>query len=73
MDAPLTILAALVRKKELGRFPTPLLFASGPVNYRSAQKAMTTAHQSQMRWFRWGWITFSRYMILNDLKKEKAL
>jgi N-acetylglucosaminylphosphatidylinositol deacetylase len=31
---------------------------------------MTTAHESQMRWFRWGWISLSRYMVLNDLKKE---
>jgi len=24
-----------------------------------------------MKWFRWGWIGVSRYMIINDLKKEK--
>ncbi|KAL1890256.1 N-acetylglucosaminyl-phosphatidylinositol de-N-acetylase [Ceratocystis pirilliformis] len=33
-----------------------------------ARAAMTQAHVSQMRWFRWGWITFSRYMYLNDLR-----
>jgi len=32
---------------------------------------MTTAHKSQMRWFRWGWIVLSRYMVVNDLKLEK--
>jgi N-acetylglucosaminylphosphatidylinositol deacetylase len=72
MDAPGTIIAAITRKKELGEFPTPMLFASSPVGYRRAQIAMTTAHESQMRWFRWGWITLSRYMIINDLKKEKV-
>ncbi|KAH6247295.1 N-acetylglucosaminylphosphatidylinositol deacetylase [Parastagonospora nodorum] len=72
MDAPGTIIAAIMRKKELGEFPTPMLFASSPVGYRRAQIAMTTAHESQMRWFRWGWITLSRYMIINDLKKEKV-
>lgn len=73
LDAPFTIIGAIVRKKELGAFPTPLLFVSSPSGYRTAQKAMTTAHQSQMRWFRWGWITLSRYMLINDLKKEKIL
>jgi N-acetylglucosaminylphosphatidylinositol deacetylase len=72
-DAPATIIGAILRKKELGMFPTPLLFVSSPVGYRRAQKAMTTAHESQMRWFRWGWITMSRYMIINDLKREKTL
>lgn len=71
LDAPVTVIGAIARKKELGSFPTPLLFASSPVGYRVAQRAMTTAHESQMRWFRWGWITLSRYMVLNDLKKEK--
>jgi len=72
LDAPGTIITAIMRKKELGEFPTPMLFASSPVGYRRAQIAMTTAHESQMRWFRWGWITLSRYMIINDLKKEKV-
>jgi N-acetylglucosaminylphosphatidylinositol deacetylase len=72
-DAPGTIISAIMRKKELGDFPTPMLFASSPVGYRSAQRAMTTAHESQMRWFRWGWIALSRYMIVNDLQKEKVL
>ncbi|EMD65021.1 hypothetical protein COCSADRAFT_88447 [Bipolaris sorokiniana ND90Pr] len=72
-DAPATIIGAMLQKKQLGGFPTPLLFASSPIGYRTAQKAMTTAHESQMRWFRWGWITLSRYMVLNDLKLEKTL
>jgi N-acetylglucosaminylphosphatidylinositol deacetylase len=72
-DAPSTLVGATVRRKELGSFPTPLVFVSSPVGYRTAQNAMTTAHESQMKWFRWGWIALSRYMVLNDLKKEKTL
>ncbi|KAF2706051.1 phosphatidylinositol glycan class L [Pleomassaria siparia CBS 279.74] len=73
LDAPATLIGVVVKRKELGSYPTPLMFVSSPVGYRTAQKAMTTAHKSQMRWFRWGWISFSRYMIVNDLKKERTL
>lgn len=73
LDAPLTIVTAIAKKKEMGAYPTPLISVSGPLGYRTAQRAMTTAHESQMRWFRWGWITFSRYMAINDLRKEKTL
>ena len=73
VDAPATIIYSMVRKKELGSFPTPLLYVSGPGGFRTAQRAMTAAHKSQMRWFRWGWISIGRYMIVNDLKKEKTL
>lgn len=73
LDAPATIIGAILRKKEIGSFPTPLLVVSSPVGYRRAQGAMTTAHESQMRWFRWGWITLSRYMVINDLKREKVI
>ena len=48
-----------------------LLFMSGLGEVRRAQKAMTDAHVSQMRWFRWGWIVLSRYMVVNDLRLEK--
>jgi len=34
---------------------------------------MTTAHKSQMVWFRYGWIWNSRYMIVNDLQKDPAV
>ena len=71
LDTPATLFGILTKRKELGSYPTPLVLVSSPMGYRTAQKAMTTAHESQMRWFRWGWITLSRYMILNDLKKEK--
>ena len=73
LDAPLTIAKTAFAKKEAGEFPTPLLVVSGVGSYRKAQRAMTNAHESQMRWFRWGWIGVSRYMVLNDLKKVKAV
>ncbi|KAH6689835.1 putative deacetylase LmbE-like domain-containing protein [Plectosphaerella plurivora] len=33
----------------------------------TARRAMIHAHKSQMVWFRYGWITLSRYMVINDL------
>ncbi|KAL5598689.1 hypothetical protein BROUX41_003398 [Berkeleyomyces rouxiae] len=56
--------------------PASLLFLSpfrgsptaGAPSVSRARAAMTQAHVSQMRWFRWGWITLSRYMYLNDLR-----
>lgn len=73
LDAPASVLGCVLRRKELGSFPTPLFFVSGPSGYKTAQRAMTAAHKSQMRWFRWGWISIGRYMMINDLKKEKVL
>lgn len=73
VDAMVTVLTCILRRKERGEFPTPLVAVSGPLGTRRAQKAMTTAHESQMRWFRWGWIGVSRYMIVNDLVKVKAI
>ncbi|KAK4443423.1 putative deacetylase LmbE-like domain-containing protein [Podospora aff. communis PSN243] len=52
--------------------PKGLVFLNGAGNggVTTAWKAMTTAHQSQMVWFRYGWITLSRYMYMNDLKLD---
>lgn len=41
-------------------------------SYGAARRAMTDAHQSQMVWFRWGWIALSRYMYINDLRLERV-
>ncbi|KAF2489973.1 phosphatidylinositol glycan class L [Lophium mytilinum] len=74
LDAPATIVGMMIGgKKELGEFPTPLMYVSGPTQYRRAQRAMTQAHESQMRWFRWGWIGVGRYMVVNDLVREKTI
>jgi N-acetylglucosaminylphosphatidylinositol deacetylase len=54
--------------------PGALVYMSGLGNggLATAWKAMTTAHKSQMVWFRYGWITLSRYMVMNDLRLEKV-
>ncbi|TGZ85413.1 LmbE-like protein [Ascodesmis nigricans] len=63
LDAPLT------RWMGKGR----LVFVSTWEQVRVAQTAMTDAHKSQMRWFRWGWVGLSRYMVVNDLVEDKGL
>ncbi|KAI9837278.1 MAG: hypothetical protein M1819_000352 [Sarea resinae] len=73
LEAPVTILQCLFRKKQTGATPSPLLFVSSMPAYRTAQTAMTTAHKSQMAWFRWGWIALSRYMVIDDLTFEKVI
>ncbi|KAI9846960.1 MAG: N-acetylglucosaminyl-phosphatidylinositol de-N-acetylase [Sclerophora amabilis] len=74
-DAALTtVQLMLFSKKQMKKRadpPSPLLFVSSPKEVRMAQTSMTRAHRSQMRWFRWGWIGLSRYMVVNDLKLEK--
>ncbi|KAK9353065.1 putative deacetylase LmbE-like domain-containing protein [Lipomyces doorenjongii] len=44
-----------------------LVLVSDVREYANTRDAMTQAHKSQMRWFRWGWISLSRYMVVNDL------
>lgn len=73
VDAMLTVVMSLFQKKRAGDFPSPLVAVSGVGGLRKAQMAMTNAHQSQMRWFRWGWIGISRYMVVNDLVRVKGL
>ncbi|KAK2046303.1 GlcNAc-PI de-N-acetylase [Colletotrichum somersetense] len=56
--------------------PTALVFLSdlgAGGGWATAWSAMTTAHKSQMVWFRYGWITLSRYMVLNDLRLESVV
>ena len=71
-DAVTSLGVQAFQKKSMGEHPSPLLFMSGLGEVRMAQKAMTNAHVSQMKWFRWGWIGLSRYMVINDLKLEKV-
>lgn len=72
VDVPVTIVERIFSNTTTGEYPDPLVFVSGPKAYRKAQKAMTDAHVSQMRWFRWGWIGVSRYMVINDLRRERV-
>ncbi|KAK4232191.1 putative N-acetylglucosaminyl-phosphatidylinositol de-N-acetylase [Podospora fimiseda] len=57
------------------KHPGGLVFMNSLAGHQSvitAWQAMTTAHKSQMVWFRYGWITLSRYMYMNDLRLEKV-
>ena len=73
LDVAATMVAQLTVDKRDRRQPAALVFASqlfGAAGWPRAWAAMTRAHQSQMLWFRYGWIVFSRYMVLNDLRLE---
>lgn len=75
LDTPATLLAwALRTSMRDKKRPAGLVFMSGlggGGGVWAAWRAMTTAHRSQMVWFRWGWILLSRYMVMNDLRLEK--
>ena len=58
------------REAASGPAPSKLLFVNDVTQYRTARRAMTNGHKSQMVWFRWGWIGIGRYMVVNDLKNE---
>lgn len=73
LDAPLLLLGTVFGRKEAGRSPSPVLSVSGPMDYWRARGAMVHAHQSQMRWFRWGWISVGRYMFINEIRREKVV
>ena len=49
-----------------------VLFMNDVSKYWKARDAMVRGHESQMVWFRWGWITLGRYMVVNDLKRERV-
>lgn len=68
---------AVGAKLEDKAHPGGLLFMNGLLGREgavqaTAWRAMTEAHASQMRWFRYGWIVLSRYMVINDLRLEKV-
>jgi N-acetylglucosaminylphosphatidylinositol deacetylase len=71
LDVVPSILATILRSRTGdGGYPSRLFFMSGPAEYRRNQLAMISAHKTQMLWFRWGWILFSRYMVVNELVRE---
>lgn len=78
LDAPITMLLGALRtaterakRNTKGEAPRRLLFVNDFWQWRNAQRAMVEGHRSQMRWFRWGWIALGRYMVVNDLRREK--
>jgi N-acetylglucosaminylphosphatidylinositol deacetylase len=72
LDAPASVVGTALSRRERGSNPSPLFIVGGLGDYRKAQLAMTTAHKSQMVWFRWAWITLSRYMMINVLTRENV-
>lgn len=60
------------RKVGNRKHPPDLVFMHGfgERGWVTAREAMTSAHVSQMIWFRYGWITLSRYMFMNDLRLD---
>lgn len=66
-------MANIAARAENKEHPPALLFMHGfgRGGWATAREAMTKAHLSQMVWFRYGWITLSRYMFMNDLKLER--
>ena len=72
-DGPLSILSSMLQSQDKiikAVYPARLLYVSGIQSYRKAQMAMTQGHKSQMLWFRYGWIGLSRYVSINDLKRQ---
>ncbi|EAA29269.2 LmbE-like protein [Neurospora crassa] len=80
LDALPTLLewawSAGITKKDKHERPGGLVFMNnlipgeGWASVDKAWAAMTKAHVSQMRWFRYGWIGLSRYMYVNSLFRE---
>ncbi|KUI64894.1 putative N-acetylglucosaminyl-phosphatidylinositol de-N-acetylase [Cytospora mali] len=66
--------AKSVRTKDPTKHPAALVYMHGfgAGGWATAREAMTRAHISQMVWFRWGWITVSRYMFMNDIRLERV-
>lgn len=76
LDVFFTLLRSLGAASKDEAHPGSLVFLNQLVGhnaYSTAWKAMTEAHKSQMVWFRYGWITLSRYMLINDLRLEKLI
>lgn len=63
-DAVVSSVASLAYPDE-----SSIFVLSTQADVAASQAAMTTAHKSQMRWFRYGWIYLSRYMVANDLSR----
>lgn len=77
LDALATLVIWGIRMHHRDRaHPRRLLFMASlldPVGLPTAWRAMTRAHKSQMVWFRYLWIAFSRYMVINDLQLDTAV
>jgi len=75
LDVVATLVAWALRTPMRNKaHPGGLVFLSGigAGGVGTAWSAMTAAHKSQMVWFRYGWITLSRYMYMNDLRLDNG-
>ncbi|KAL7790585.1 LmbE-like protein [Trichoderma afarasin] len=76
MDLFTTIASSLFTRDKDPEHPETLIYTNNIVGPEpklgTAWSAMTTAHKSQMVWFRYLWLGFSRYMLVNDLHLEKV-
>ena len=75
LDAPIIMLIGALRtaglsKKKKTEEPPSLLYINDYARWWRGLTAMVKGHKSQMRWFRWGWVSVGRYMVVNDLRKE---
>ena len=50
-----------------------VVFVNDVLRYWKAREAMVSGHKSQMVWFRWGWIGLGRYIVVNELRKERVI
>ena len=60
-------------KDKMHRQADKVVFVSGVDRYVKSAQAMVTGHKSQMVWFRWGWVGLGRYMVVNDLRRERVV
>ncbi|KAL6802659.1 LmbE-like protein [Trichoderma sp. SZMC 28013] len=76
LDLFTTIASSLFTRDKDPEHPETLIYTNNIVGPEpklgTAWSAMTTAHKSQMVWFRYLWLGFSRYMLVNDLHLEKV-
>lgn len=71
-DAVPTLIAGVLSGSGKGGKGDKVLFMSDMKRYWTARGAMVEEHKSQMVWFRWGWIGVGRYMVVNDLRRERV-
>lgn len=65
-----TLIQHFLRRTFSSAEPTSLLINS-PIQYRQARRSFDQ-HQSQWRWFRELFVTFSRYLWFVELKEMRA-
>ncbi|KAF1981266.1 LmbE-like protein [Aulographum hederae CBS 113979] len=62
-----TLIEQHVERDDTSEFPGTLVFLNSLEDTIRAIRAMKHGHESQMMWFRYGYLVASRYMIMNEL------